>query len=294
MGKTKKIQLEYLSMPINYSAILPHGFDLIPELYPNTGEDWKKLIKGMEDVAKEIFACKPDIIVIASPHNLRIDGQIGVITTEWCHGTWWNEEKTKSVELKFSCEREFGLTLYETIKQANLSAVSVNYGAADGEFSSMIMDWGTFIPMWFINQVYTKNKLEIPPMVLITPSREIPWEDLIEVGRIINQLSISENKEVVFIASADHGHAHDEEGPYGYNPASKMFDDKVCQIIQRDELHKLLDFTEVFIDHAKPDSLWQMLILQGILEETYLRNNLFIYECPTYYGMIVASFIKRK
>lgn len=280
-------------MPINYSAILPHGFDLIPELYPNPGKDWKNLIQGMEDVAKEIFACKPDLIVIASPHNLRIDGQIGIITTEWYHGTWWNEEKTKSVEMKLTCEREFGLALYEKIKLANLPAVSVNYGAAEGEFSSMIMDWGTFIPMWFVNKIYTKNKAEIPPMILITPSREIPWENMIDVGRILNQLSIEENKEVVFIASADHGHSHDEEGPYGYNPASKMYDDKVRQLIERDELHKLLDFTEVFVEHAKPDSLWQMLILLGILEETYLRNNLCIYECPTYYGMIVAGFRKQ-
>lgn len=280
-------------MPINYSAILPHGFDLIPELCPNLGENWKNLINGMEEVAKEIFISKPDIIVITSPHNLRLDGYIGVITTEWCQGIWWNEEKTKSVELKFSCEREFGKLLYENIKNADLPVVSVNYGAAEGEYSSMVMDWGTFIPMWFVNQEYTKNKQEVPPIVLITPSREIPWENLIDVGKIINQLSINENKEVVFIASADHGHAHLEEGPYDYNPASKIFDDKVCQLIERDELHKLLDFTEVFIEHAKPDSLWQMLILQGILEETYLRNNLCIYECPTYYGMIVADFKKQ-
>ena len=195
--------------------------------------------------------------------------------------------------MKLSCAREFGLALYNEIKESNLPVVSVNYGAAEGEFSSMILDWGTFIPLWFVNQIYTKNKTEIPPILLITPSREIPWEDLIEVGKIINRLSNEENKEVVFIASADHGHAHDEEGPYGYDPASKMYDDKVCQIIERDELHKLLDFTEVFVDHAKPDSLWQMLILLGIIEENYLRNNLCIYECPTYYGMIVAGFRKK-
>jgi aromatic ring-opening dioxygenase LigB subunit len=280
-------------MPINYSAILPHGFDLIPDLYPNSGEDWKKLIKAIEGVAKAIFESKPDIIVIASPHNLRIDGYIGVINTEWYHGTWWNEEKTKSVEMKLSCAREFGLALYNEIKEANLPVVSVNYGAADGEFSSMILDWGTFIPLWFVNQIYIKNKEKIPPILLITPSREIPWEDLVEVGRLINKLSNDESKEVVFISSADHGHAHDEEGPYGYDPASKIYDDKVIQIIERDELHKLLDFTEVFIEHAKPDSLWQMLILHGIIEETYLRNEICIYECPTYYGMIVASFMKK-
>ncbi|MHA1224977.1 MAG: hypothetical protein ACTSP3_17345 [Candidatus Heimdallarchaeaceae archaeon] len=38
-------------MPIYYSAILPHGFDLIEELYPQVREEWLKLRTSFKEVA---------------------------------------------------------------------------------------------------------------------------------------------------------------------------------------------------------------------------------------------------
>ena len=61
-------------------------------------------------------------------------------------------------------------------------------------------------------------------------------------------------------------------------------------MIKNNELDKLLDLSEAFIEQAKPDSIWQMLILLGITNVTELQNDLCVYECPEYYGMIVASF----
>lgn len=277
-------------MTMHYCAILPHGFELIPELYPNMGDDWNNLITAMEIIAQEILEIKPDIIIIASPHNLRIDGQIGIITSEWCEGDWFSDDKSKKVSLKCKCERDFAKDIYRAARKEYIPTVSVNYGAADGDYSAMKMDWGTFIPLWSIHSEYKKSNEVFPPIVLITPSREIPWNNLVKLGKIITKVSDEQNKKVVFIASSDHGHAHDPEGPYGYNPASEEFDQLVCKIIKEDKLIKLLDFSPEFIKNAKPDSFWQMLILHGILEIKELRNNMCVYECPSYYGMIVASF----
>jgi len=277
-------------MTIVYSAILPHGFNLIDDIYPNQGEKWNNLIVAMKTVASEIFAADPEVLIIASPHNLRIDGQIGIITSEWLEGTWWNEDKTENAHLKHKCDREFGKAIYDRLKKENLPAVSVNYGAAGGDYSAMKMDWGTLIPLWYINKKYASENREVPPVVLITPSREIPCDNLVQLGSILNGLTLSNGNKAVYIASCDHGHAHDPDGPYGYHPASKVFDDQICDLIRTNTLEKLLGLSEEFIDQAKPDSLWQMLILLGILMVTELQNDLCVYECPEYYGMIVASY----
>ncbi len=277
-------------MVIQYSAIIPHGFNLIEDIYPNQGEKWDNLINAMKTVASEIFTADPEVILLASPHNLRIDGQIGIITSEWLEGTWWNNDKTESVHLKHKCDREYGKLICERMKKENLPVVSVNYGAAGGDFSAMKMDWGTLIPLWYINKKYYEENKEVPSVVLITPSREIPWDNLVQMGTILNGLSISNGKKAVYIASCDHGHAHDPNGPYGFHPASKVFDGQICEMIKNNNLDKLLDLSDEFIDQAKPDSFWQMLILLGILQTTDLRNDICVYECPEYYGMIVASF----
>jgi aromatic ring-opening dioxygenase LigB subunit len=45
-----------------------------------------------------------------------------------------------------------------------------------------------------------------------------------------------------------------------------------------------------FVERAKPDSLWQMLILYGALELTPMKGELISYQVPSYFGMLVASF----
>ena len=278
-------------MSIKYSAILPHGFNLIEEIYPNPNNEWKELIDSMKEVAESIYNANPQVILIASPHNLRIDGQIGLITSEWIEGTWWNDDKTKKAELKVRTDRETSKIIYQRAKELSLPIVAVNYGAAGGEYSTMKMDWGTLIPLWYVNKIYKRNNEVIPPIVLITPSREIPWENLVELGKMMNGVCVNKGITSVYIASCDHGHAHDPDGPYGFHPASKVFDDQIINWIKSSELEKILTLSPEFIDQAKPDSFWQMLILIGILEVAELKNKLCVYGCPEYYGMIVASFV---
>ncbi|GAH88435.1 unnamed protein product, partial [marine sediment metagenome] len=175
-------------------------------------------------------------------------------------------------------------------KENKLPVVAVNYGAASGEFSTHKMDWGTLIPLWFIQEAYKANNKSPPLIVLVTPSRDIPWDNLVHFGEIISQVSDEYEKEVVFIASADHAHTHDEKGPYGYNPAAKEYDGLVTEWIKNNKMDNLVGLSEDFIESAKPDSIWQMLILLGIIRSKDLKNKDCVYECPSYYGMIVASF----
>lgn len=84
------------------------------------------------------------------------------------------------------------------------------------------------------------------------------------------------------IASCDWAHAHDEQVPYGFNPAAKEFD-------------KMADFDEGFIEPAKPDGIWQTLILAGAIPPEERHIEFLSYEALTYFGLICAGvFAKRK
>jgi aromatic ring-opening dioxygenase LigB subunit len=41
---------------------------------------------------------------------------------------------------------------------------------------------------------------------------------------------------------------------------------------------------------AALDGLWQALMLAGVLQHVPLHGELWSYEAPTYYGMLVAAF----
>ncbi len=88
------------------------------------------------------------------------------------------------------------------------------------------------------------------------------------------------------IASADHGHAHEPGGPYGFDPAAAEYDARLQEILASDRLD-FLPLAEL-ADRAKADSLWQLVVLQGAVGET-ARADVLAYAAPTYYGMLVAE-----
>ena len=97
-------------------------------------------------------------------------------------------------------------------------------------------------------------------------------------------------RRIAFIASADLGHAHDRDGPYGFDPAAAEFDAAAVAAIEANDLGRLLTFDKEWVARAKPDALWQMLNLHGAIEGTALRGELLSYEVPTYFGMLCAAY----
>lgn len=269
---------------------MPHGLEVVDKIFPNQNEQWKELTKAMKNIGKKIYTLQPDVIVIASPHNLRIKDHIAIIDTEHMSGELTNEETKEKVVIDVNCDREFAKELYERTKEKGIPATLVNYGALEGPMSWLPLDWGTSIPLHFVVEAYQEHDNKMPPIVLVTPSRNIPWEQLIELGEIIQTTCEHLNKKIIFIASADHGHAHLKDGPYGYDPASKEYDEKIMHLIENNKLEELLDFSAEFLEKAKPDSFWQLLILLGCLKNTQFKCTEAVYQCPTYYGMGVASF----
>ncbi len=275
-------------MSVVYAAITPHGDEIIPELNPNMDEKSKKLMDAMISYAEKLYVKNPDLIVLATPHNLRIHRHIGIIHTEFLNGDL--ESDTAKIEMELKTDRTFAEILYKESLKQRLPVVLVDYGASEGPASSMCLDWGTIIPLWFVEKEYRKNNKELPPVVVITPSREIPLKNLVKLGELIAKLSEKLNLKIAYIASADQGHAHDPDGPYGFDKASEEYDSLIQTFIRENRLEELLKFSNDFIEHAKPDSLWQMLILHGILKQVKLKNTLLEYQCPTYFGMLVATY----
>jgi aromatic ring-opening dioxygenase LigB subunit len=123
---------------------------------------------------------------------------------------------------------------------------------------------------------------------MVSPARDLSLEDHVRAGEAI----ASAPGRTGLVASADHGHAHDPEGPYGFDPASAEFDQRVVELVRENRLGDLLELGEL-VGPAKADSLWQMLVLHGALGDGW-RAELLSYEAPTYFGMLVADFVSKR
>ena len=273
-------------MGIVFACIAPHAAETIPQLAGDKLEAFNKTREGMKKIAKLVRKLKVDTLVVATPHNVRLWKRIGVVTTEFSEG----ELKTESgsIRARFSCNRQLAREVLRLSEELKLPVIGVDYGTAEGAFSCMPMDWGSLIPLWFLGLQSKK-----PRAVLVTPSREIPMDNLVKFGSLIAEAADNLEERTGFVASADHAHTHALDGPYGFSPTSVEFDQLVRKAVEENNLRELLNLEPELVEAAKPDSLWQIAILVGILDRVPLRGRLLSYQAPTYFGMLCAAYTPR-
>jgi aromatic ring-opening dioxygenase LigB subunit len=274
-------------MTLVYACIAPHGGEIIPELASKSGlHKFEETRVAMRVLARRISEARPQTVIIASPHNLRLLSKIAVVISENSSGTL-KGSSNRSVNVRARCDVDFGKIVVRQSEKAGLPVVGANYGTAAGSSSDMQMDWGTLVPLWF---VLKEQKLK-SRILIVAPSREISLRRNFDFGRLLGRLMKRDKKRnFVFIASADQAHAHSRSGPYGFSPAASKYDDFVINAIRDNNLNRILQLRARFIEDAKPDSPWQMVILAGINEVVPLRSQLLSYQAPSYYGMACAGF----
>ncbi len=275
-------------MPLVFACVAPHGEPVIPALASSSSRGkYAETTRAMRRLAREIRAFRPQTIVVATPHNLRLRGHIAVVTAENASGTLPMFGRGPArLRIRAKCDVAFAESLLAVAEKRRLPVVGANYATTVGRFSNMPLDWGTLVPLWF----FMKGHRVRPKLVVVTPSREIPLGENVRFGTMVADSAEKVKQRIVFVASADHAHAHRTSGPYGFSRAAAKYDRDVVEAIRANTLPSLLQLSARLVRDAKPDSLWQLAILTGVVERLRMQSALYSYQVPTYYGMICAAF----
>jgi aromatic ring-opening dioxygenase LigB subunit len=235
---------------ICFGAIAPHGdLDAAPEVR-----------EAMVELGRRFEEASPEAAIVVTPHNVHVEGHFAVVTAARVG--------------PFEVDRVLAAAAIDALRVEGLPVVGVSYGGNDPADAELPADWGTSIPLEQLPEVR---------VVVVSPARDRPLDEHVRAGAALARAT--GDRQIALVASADHGHAHDPEGPYGYDPAAAAYDLAVQDIVRSGELaFELLAET---VEAAKADSLWQLLVLQGAMPGR--RAELLAYAAPTYYGMLVAT-----
>ncbi len=269
------------------AAIAPHGGIAVAELCDESELKTAAATRaGLEELGRRFADAKPEAVVVLTPHNVHVDGAMAVIVAGKLEGVVG--EEGREIALTAPVDVELALSLLDDLERAGIPSIGISYGGNRPAEASMPMDWGALIPLWYMG-----GRAEPPtPVVLVSPARDLPPEVHVAAGRVIAETAASSGKRVALIASADHGHAHDPTGPYGFDPASAAYDRQIVELVRENRLAGLLVIDPGFVAEAQADSWWQMLVLHGATAEGFAAE-LLSYEAPTYFGMLCASFTPR-
>jgi len=271
---------------VSIGVIAPHSDLAIAEACDDATQSLAAETQhAMVLMADRVAATQPDTLVIATPHNVHVSGHMAVLTSSELAGQL--EEAANPLTLSCNVDRELALATCEAMNSAGVPTVFVSFGGNDPAEAVSPMDWGVLVPLWHIARV-----LPEVPVVVVAPAREFDAGMHITAGRAIVRAAREGGRRIAFIASADQGHGHQADGPYGFHSESVAFDALVCDIVKRNALHELADIGVELALAAYVDSWWQMLMLQGALLEDggVFDAELLAYEAPTYFGMLTAVF----
>ena len=271
---------------IVFGAIAPHGTIAVPEA---CREEERGLAtatqQALQELGRRFAAAEPEATVIFTPHNAHVSDHFGIVTAGGVEGSLasWDDD-LGHVRLSVPTDGELAEAVLEEARRAH-PTVALSYGGNDAAAASMPMDWATLIPLWFMG-----GRAEPPvPTVVAIPCRELDAAAHVSFGAAVAAAVARTGRRTAVIASADHGHGHREDGPYGYAEASVEFDRRVAEIVRAGDVGRLVELEPDFVQEAKADSWWQMLMLHGALGAGW-RAELLSYEAPTYFGMLCAAF----
>jgi aromatic ring-opening dioxygenase LigB subunit len=262
-----------------FAAIAPHG--TLPEA-PVEGADATHA--ALATLGERFAAAQPDATIVLTPHNVHVEGHFAVVLAGTVAGSL-AEFDAPDVRLSVPVELELAAGVVTALHDDGIPVVGASFGANDPGAATAPMDWGVLIPLWAMG-----GRDDPPvPVVVISPARDLALDDHVRAGRALARAADESGMRVALIASADHGHAHDASGPYGFDPAAAEYDEQVVELVKQNRLAGLLDFDPSFVAAAKADSWWQMAMLHGALGDGW-QGEFLSYEASTYFGMLCAAY----
>ncbi len=261
-------------MPIVFACIAPHGGHLLPG--PGQPSPVPQCRAAMAELSRLFQQAQPDSVAVLTPHGIGVEGRMSLGVTARGYGEL--DDLTMSVETDLDLA---SLWAYKATERG----IPVAPLAGKTPDIPLPLDWGVTIPLFLL-----LPPGETLPTVVACPARELSRPQLIDWGEALVEAADELGRRVALVVSADQGHGHAVDGPYGFTPVSAQYDRAMREAIEADDLPRLLDWPETFAEDALADSYWQTLSLIGVQKRVPLRARFLAYEVDHYFGLLCAAF----
>lgn len=252
-------------------------------------------------VGKQIEDLKPDTIVLSTPHGIASPEDFifylspqgaGFADTDNCACP------PCCYNVSVAMDTHGTEILASTLKDGkeNVSYLSA-FGPPGSEDVPFPLRWGEVVPLYFTKSALSQSKV----IILSQPSRRytdsvqmIP--ELTQLGESLFKILHSKPERIVMIISADLAHTHMKSGPYGFSTAAEPFDKACGAWVTTRDSHELLVVAASYVDKALSCGFTGLVMLDGMLKASSedWQSRLLANFHPSYYGMMLASFVPRQ
>ena len=259
---------------IVFSAIVPHSPLLLPTIGKERQKKLKKTLEAYGAVEQELYAAKPDCLVIFTPHGGTLPESLPLFISPK-----YRANLKEFGDFKTAVEVPADMRVIESLRKLKYGKPAVPLQGVTEEF----IDYGVSVPLYFL-----LPHLPQTTAVAIGDSY-MPIKAHVASGVYIGDALHRSNKRVAVIASADLSQTLTDNAPGGFSPEGKIFDETVVQALRKGSLNKIIAL-EPKMETAKACGLRVIALLIGVLKEFNCTPELLAYEGPFGVGYLTAKF----
>jgi len=260
-------------MSLVFAAITPHPPLAIPSVGKENLEKISKTKEALERLETELYAAKPDILIVISPHG-EISPDHFTINLSDKFQINFEQFGDFSTRLEFASDTVLITTNKE--KMSNRSPINI--------ISEATLDHGIGVPLFYLAR-HLKNIKLIPIYFSLLDNRAH-----FEFGKNLKETIIDSDQRIAVIASGDLSHCLTENAPLPFDPTGKEFDQKLMDFLKNSDSQSIINFDPELLERAAECGLRSIAILLGILNNINFNFELFSYEAPFGVGYLVGQF----
>jgi AmmeMemoRadiSam system protein A len=263
--------------------LLPHAPVFLKEIGGADRLRCGDTLKALEQVALEVKALDPQVIILISPHGALFSDGIAVLHGQEVSG---NLSAFGHPKIQMTCriESTWVEDLLKASSDNSIPVVAYDSYAAKRFKYPYSLDHGALVPLQFIQE-----QMPIPKIVHLTYGL-LSYSELYRFGRLLRTLYNHKSERTVIIASGDLSHALSDDGPYSYHPSGCVFDNLVVEAIKAQAFDKILTLDEQLIHDAKECGYRSLIMLMGMCAGVQVESHVLSYEGPFGVGYGVATF----
>jgi MEMO1 family protein len=256
-----------------FAGICPHPPILIPTIGKDNIKQIKDTVEAMKKLEQDLYAAKPEVIVIISPHGEMIPDAFCLnLNTEYKAN--FEEFGDFTTKMNFKSSPLLALKIKERVENELPLILS----------SSESIDHGAAVPLFYLTK-HLKD-VEIIPICYSF----LDYDKHYQFGQLLKKELAKSEKRIAVIASGDLSHALTKDAPAGYSPKGAEFDKELVTLLKRKDIPGILKMKPKLIEDAAECGFRSFAILFGIIEEYKFEVDVLSHEGPFGVGYLVANF----
>ena len=256
--------------------MVPHPPLIVPAIGRGGEGKIAETSEAYERVASDIARIGPDTIVITSPHSVMYSDYFHISPGSGASGDF-GRFGAPEVSFDERYDTEFVNRLAELLDDDGFPGGTL--GERDRD-----LDHGTMVPLFFIRQQYKGAR------IIRVGLSGLSLADHYKLGTYIKRVSDELGRNTVIVASGDLSHKLKEHGPYGFDPAGPVYDEKIMEAAARADFGEMLEFDEDFLDKAAECGHRSFVIMAGAFDGVEVKSHVLSHQDVTGVGYGICIF----